>query len=326
MSGAARQTKGVPAFLLTTVRMLEEIPPSDGVCWAADGRSFVIESPEKFLKTLPRYFKTKNYSSFVRQLNMYGFHKVKNARGYQEFRHEFFVRGQPELLDRIRRKVSEPPSEAGETSDLRIIGHEKAHVEAKIIELNEMIAILRTQNVSLAATHMEMTRTFDECKRAIDERMSKLFFQFLALVQTWTPNVFEENKRLIRGRDGVNLERLFRPYPPDFMMSSPLWAPEDEKDRLSIGNFGGDPAASQVHNYLPFALQSPALMITDKSPESPPGFEGERLCNYSEPSVREFFRPNDDSFSDTLSVSSLRLGPRFKPEELAFPMPETGED
>jgi hypothetical protein len=60
-----------------------------------------------------------NFSSFVRQLNMYGFHKVnktpRGQRGAQdnqawEFNHPLFQRGRPDLLDKIRRKSLESES------------------------------------------------------------------------------------------------------------------------------------------------------------------------------------------------------------------------
>lgn len=44
--------------------------------WSDDGRSFIVVDEDEFAKNLiPELFKHNNYASFVRQLNMYGFHK-----------------------------------------------------------------------------------------------------------------------------------------------------------------------------------------------------------------------------------------------------------
>ena len=49
----------------------------DVVTWGPQGDCFVIKELDQFTRVvIPRMFKHSNFSSFVRQLNKYGFHKV----------------------------------------------------------------------------------------------------------------------------------------------------------------------------------------------------------------------------------------------------------
>lgn len=60
--------------------MLEDDSYSEIVTWGYTGESFVVKEPNEFAKNiLPKHFKHSNFASFVRQLNKYDFHKVRNA-------------------------------------------------------------------------------------------------------------------------------------------------------------------------------------------------------------------------------------------------------
>ena len=71
----------LPALLtLAVFNLLLVLSPDNLICWTDDGNSFTIKNQGEFTKTLlPYYYKHSNMASFVRQLNMYGFHKVMSV-------------------------------------------------------------------------------------------------------------------------------------------------------------------------------------------------------------------------------------------------------
>lgn len=96
---------------LALCSFLDESKNTELIRWSDRGDSFVVLDEDEFAKTLiPELFKHNNYASFVRQLNMYGFHKrvglsdnsmkasERKNKSPSEYYNPYFKRGHPNLL------------------------------------------------------------------------------------------------------------------------------------------------------------------------------------------------------------------------------------
>ncbi|CAO1624128.1 unnamed protein product [Parajaminaea phylloscopi] len=114
-SGTGPGNKQQPSFVAKLYSMLEDEATGSMISWGPSGDVFSVANPAEFSRVvLPTWFKHANWQSFVRQLNMYGFHKVNHTFSgapneevqIWEFKHASFRRGDVHLLADIKRKSS----------------------------------------------------------------------------------------------------------------------------------------------------------------------------------------------------------------------------
>ncbi|KAI8982266.1 hypothetical protein BDF20DRAFT_818659, partial [Mycotypha africana] len=114
--------RSIPAFLHKLFNMVGDPSTDPYIRWSKDGDSFIVQGHEEFAKVvLPRFYKHNTFASFVRQLNMYDFHKVphlhqvalkdsrqsknpNNNNEIWEFSSPYFQRNRPDLLVLVTRK------------------------------------------------------------------------------------------------------------------------------------------------------------------------------------------------------------------------------
>lgn len=152
---ARRNPNEAPVFLQKTFEMIDTCPPEVGG-WSENGDTFIVKQMEAFADLLPNFFKHRNFRSFVRQLNFYGFRKLRTDGAmvsdrpahWWEFRHEKFLRGQKHLLTQIKRAN---------------------HFETGSAEQGEQMEDLKTEVTSLRERVDEMNGTIDHLTTLVEQ-------------------------------------------------------------------------------------------------------------------------------------------------------------
>ncbi|KAL6615613.1 hypothetical protein ACP70R_037883 [Stipagrostis hirtigluma subsp. patula] len=177
--GGGDQLQTAP-FVAKTYQMVCD-PRTDAlVRWGRENNSFVVVDPAGFSRfLLPCFFKHGNFSSFVRQLNTYGFRKVHPDRW--EFAHESFLRGQTHLLPRIvrRKKRGEDGggascSTGGEQQAASSCVGEDHDGEEDREALLEEVQMLRREQAAIGEELAKMSRRLQATERRPEQLMSFL--------------------------------------------------------------------------------------------------------------------------------------------------------
>ncbi|XP_016455353.1 heat stress transcription factor A-4c [Nicotiana tabacum] len=157
-------------FLSKTYELVDDPYTNPVVSWNHNGRSFVVWNPPEFARDLlPKYFKHNNFSSFIRQLNTYGFRKVDPEQW--EFANEEFLRGQRHLLKNIyRRKPIHSHSATGSQSVAPLTDSERQEYEEEIERLKRENSLLQ----SSAEKHEKFNQEYEFGVNSMEQRLHNI--------------------------------------------------------------------------------------------------------------------------------------------------------
>ncbi|KAK9065747.1 hypothetical protein SSX86_015148 [Deinandra increscens subsp. villosa] len=156
-------------FLVKTYMLVDDPVTDEVVSWNSDGSGFVVWQPAEFARDLlPTLFKHSNFSSFVRQLNTYGFRKVTTSRW--EFCNERFHKGRKEMLCQIRRRKSWANKPQPTTQTLKECDEDQRSSSTNSLSSGYNILVdenhkLKKENEVLYSELWEMKK---KCKELID--------------------------------------------------------------------------------------------------------------------------------------------------------------
>ncbi|KAI8924688.1 hypothetical protein BC831DRAFT_427596 [Entophlyctis helioformis] len=186
----APANRNIPAFLNKLYSMVCDPSTDAHIRWNEDGSTFIVPNQDDFAKeVLPLFFKHNNFTSFIRQLNMYGFHKVPSVQHGSlrssaqaeelEFSNENFRRDRPDLLCFVIRRKNLHSEELVKDGalDINTVLHELAAVKRHQLTISSDLQKIQRDNEVVWNESLQLRERYAKQQETIDK-----ILRFLASV------------------------------------------------------------------------------------------------------------------------------------------------
>jgi hypothetical protein len=137
---------------------------------------------------------------------MYDFHKIKNIKGFHQFRHEKFKRGHPEDLNLIKRKVNDILEGLDNmSSNDKTLHGEFIKLRKSNAQLEDSLKTIHSQNKKLIEVNKNFVGQIYFSKAENELKLRKLMFLLFILVNNYTSEIVSYIKEAL-DKIGMSLE------------------------------------------------------------------------------------------------------------------------
>lgn len=252
------------------------------VSWLPHGRAFKVHKTGEFvLDVMPRFFHQSKITSFQRQLNLYGFHRISRGADSGAYYHELFLRGRAFLCHLMNR------------TKIKGTGHRQAcspETEPNLHEMPFVKGLAPQSKKHHDSSSCERSKRFSKpINKSLEYRNESLTDQKLQDPKRQQPAAPVSPSGSNHGRFCSSSNVPWKPILPSKVLVSP---DETPKERII-------PILSKAQHW------EPAFSSTKEIPQGPPAMLDLPFSYLKEATAKQIEPLDDDDISKFTSEKSI---------------------
>ena len=164
------------------------------ITWSEKGDSFIILDQLGLMEILPEFFSTNKVSSFIRQLNLYGFKKKHNSKKFDEFWHTNFKRDNLEEALNIGLSHKKQVKIPATLEQMKI---ETDNLKKSFSNLNKSINLISSHNQCLANYNKRLFLKLNQERVEYKDGLMNLIMLFFNNMKDKNDNIIALTRKLL---------------------------------------------------------------------------------------------------------------------------------